>query len=204
MSPVATETTPIYCDGCGQEASPEHLRLRNVRLELASRFRPVRINTLILTPEPAPKIEDLFYFPQGWPKDPQVRSLQEAVMESCGIALSGASGRESALRDFQQKGNFWAGCVECPTGLSGDGEFDALARRMAPTLELRIRYSYRPQSILLISERLLGIAAALDQAKLEARLLMRDGRPVPLPDLTKSPLKTGFQANVRSLLAAEA
>lgn len=204
MSSGTGETNPIYCDGCGQQASAEHLRLRNARLELASRFRPVRIKTLIVTPEPPREIEDFVYFPQGWPKDPQVRSLQESVLECCGMMPSGASDRESALRDFQQKGYFWADWVECPTGLSGDEAFDALARRMTPTLERRLRYSYRPESILLISERLLGVAAALGQAKLEARLLMRDGRPVPVPDLTKNSLRTRFQTDVRSLLSAEA
>lgn len=203
MTLATTATNPIYCDGCGQGASREHLRLRNRWLELASRFRPIRINTLILTPEPPPEIEDFFYFPQGWPKDPQVRSFQEAMLECCGIALPGASGREPALRDFQQKGNFWAGCVECPTGLSGDEEFDALARRITPTLELRIRYSYRPKSILLISDRLVGVAVALGKANLEARLLMRDGRPVPLPNLMESAGRARFQEEVRLLLSGE-
>ena len=194
----------IYCDGCGQEASGEHLRQRNSRLEWASRFRPVRINTLILAPEPPLEIEDFFYFPEGWPKDPQARALQEVLLESCGITLSGASGRESALRDFQQKGFFCADCVECPSGVSGDEEFDPLARRMLPTLERRIRYSYRPKSILLISGRLSGIARALSEAKLEARLLMLSEGPVLLPKLTESAGKAKFRADVGSLLCGEA
>ena len=198
------ETQPIYCDGCGQEASGEHLRRRNFRLELASRFRPVRINTLILTPEPPVEVEDFFYCPEGWPKDPQARALQEVLLESCGISLSGAKSRESALRDFQQKGFYWAGCVECPTGLSGDEEFDALARQMGPTLDRRIRYSYRPRSILLISERLIGVAKALGQAKLEAWLLVRDGSPLRLPQLGENATRGRFRADVEALLAGAA
>lgn len=204
MNPGSAAPKPIYCDGCGQEASPEHLRCRNTRLEWASRFRPVRINTLILTPEPPLEVEDFFYCPERWPKDPQVRALQEVLLESCSVALPGAKDRESALRDFQQKGYFWADCVECPTGLSGHEEFDAFASRMTPTLERRIRYSYHPKSILLISERLSGVATALAEAKLEARLLVRDGRPVSLPNLTETTGKARFQAEVRSLLAGEA
>lgn len=201
MNSGSALTKPIDCDGCGQEALGEHLRQRNARLEWASRFRPIRIKTLLLTPEPPVELEDFFYYPEGWPKDPQVRSLQEALLECCGVALSGAKDRDSALRDFQQRGCFWAGCVECPTHLSGDEEFGALARRMTPTLERRIRYSYRPNSILLISERLVGVAAALGEAKLEARLLMWEGRPVPLPKLTEIADSERFQAELRALLS---
>lgn len=204
MNSEPAAAVPIYCDGCGQEASEEHLRRRNARLEWASRFRPVRINTLILTPEPPLELEDFFYFPKSWPQNPSARAFQEVLLECCGITPSGADSRESPLRDFQQKGCFLADCVECPTPLSGGEAFDTLARRMMPTLERRIRYSFRPKAILLISERLDAVASALSKLKLEARLLMRGEKPVPLPKLTESAQRERFQADVRSLLAGQA
>jgi hypothetical protein len=200
MSWAQTAASPIYCDGCGQEASAEHLRQRFARLEWASRFRPIRIETMILVPEPAQEVEDYFYFPQGWPKDPEARALQEDLLASCAVFQKGAENREAALDRFQKAGYFLANCVECPTGTLGGEEFDAFARRLTPILARRIRFSYRPKAVLLISERLAEVAKALSGAGLEARLLMGPGGPVAIPKSNDIQGREQFRAEISSLL----
>lgn len=49
------------CDGCGAEVDAEHIRRRIERLELATRFRPVHIQTLLVGAAPPAKIEDCLY-----------------------------------------------------------------------------------------------------------------------------------------------
>lgn len=201
MRPAEEAMMPIYCDGCGREASDEHLRRRIARLEWASRFRPIHIDTLILTPEPPEEIEDFFYFPEEWPQDPEARAFQEDLLESSGISQKRANSREGGLLSFQQAGYFLAHWVECPAGLSGFEEFDAMARQLRPAVERRIRFSYRPKAILLVSERLTEAAKALGGEGLEGRLLvMRDGEPVPVPISSDSEGRARFRTKVASLL----
>ncbi|HVB99960.1 MAG TPA: hypothetical protein VNJ12_11600 [Candidatus Dormibacteraeota bacterium] len=191
---------PMYCDGCTREATPEHLRRRVERLEWASRFRPVRIGTLFLTPAPPAEMEDYFYFPEEQPAGLDARALQEDLLESCGIAPGDARDRKVLLRKFQEEGYFLTDCVECPIDFSEAGEFDALLDRIMPTLVRRLRFSYRPKSILLISKQLTGVAKALGAMGLEARLLMPKDGPVSLAKATDAPGRTRFRAKVADLL----
>jgi hypothetical protein len=49
------------CDGCGATVDAEHIRERIERLELATRYRPVHIQTLLIGVAPPSKKEDYFY-----------------------------------------------------------------------------------------------------------------------------------------------
>src|SRR5271170_1398857 len=51
------------CDGCGAPADEAHLRQRIERLEMATRFRPIHIQTLLLADSPPSRVEDYFYRP---------------------------------------------------------------------------------------------------------------------------------------------
>jgi hypothetical protein len=53
----------LPCDGCGLPASPEHIAARIRRLELATRFRPLHIGILFVSPAPPLQPEDDFYAP---------------------------------------------------------------------------------------------------------------------------------------------
>lgn len=72
------------CDGCGAVAEAEHIRRRILRLELATRYRPIHIHTLLIGTAPPDRIEDYFYF----------------------------SEREAS--EFQRAGFFLAYAIECP------------------------------------------------------------------------------------------
>src|ERR1700721_1380963 len=65
------------CDGCGAPADEAHIRQRIERLEMATRFRPIHIQVLLLGDAPPTRIEDYFYRP-----------------------LCGGESRSSAAKDF--------------------------------------------------------------------------------------------------------
>jgi len=78
------------CDGCGAVADAEHIRARIQRLELATRYRPIHIHTLLIGTAPPALIEDYFYF----------------------------SEREAS--EFQKAGFFLTYAVECPLSERAD------------------------------------------------------------------------------------
>lgn len=190
----------IHCDGCGVEASPEHLRRRIVRLEWASRFRPIHVTTLILAPAPPAATEDYFYAPEGLPRDAGALALYEDLLAACGVA-GAAQDREKALGMFQHGGFFLADAVECPVDGGPGIDLDSLVARLTPTVVRRVRYSYRPKSVLVLSERLAGVAKALGEAATGADLLLWEGAPVAIADAGDSAGRDRFRGQVRELLA---
>lgn len=193
----------IHCDGCTLEASPEHLRRRIARLEWASRFRPIHIATLILAPAPPAALEDYFYWPEGLPGNAESRAFHEDLLAACGIA-GAAEGREKALGMFQHAGFFLAEAVECPVEDVSGIDFDSLVARLTPTVVRRVRHSYRPKSVLVLSERLAGVAKALGEAGTGADLLLWEGAPVAIAGAGDPAGRERFRAQVRELLARRA
>ncbi len=53
------------CDGCGAQVDGAHIRRRIERLELATRFRPIHIQAIILDAAPFATPEDYFYRASG-------------------------------------------------------------------------------------------------------------------------------------------
>ena len=49
------------CDGCGATVDAEHIRSRIERLEMATRYRPVHIQTLLVGTAPPERTEDYLY-----------------------------------------------------------------------------------------------------------------------------------------------
>jgi hypothetical protein len=189
---------PIRCDGCTLEAGPIHLRRRIARLEWASRFRPIHIATLVLAPAPPDELEDYFYFPAGMPGDPSARAFVEDVFAACGIAAEPGS-REPALRAFQHRGLFVAECIECPLERGAASQFEPLLASLMPTLARRIRFSYRPKSVVLISKLLAPVAAAFATFGLGSTVLA-EGSPLDLPDPADSVARDAFRSRLSSLL----
>src|SRR2546427_12819243 len=60
-----TSSIELPCDGCGQNASTEHIARRLQRLEWATRYRPVHIHTLFLGSASPQKQEEFLYSPNG-------------------------------------------------------------------------------------------------------------------------------------------
>jgi hypothetical protein len=156
--PIEAQTREIFCDGCGRSATAEHIRDRLARLEWATRFRPIHINLLLLIS--SPPLEADFY-------DVSVeasggRSL-DVLFDALGIAVSGACSaaatpREAQLGEFQRLGIFLAPVCECPHAAP---EIPGAIERLGPTIAKRIRFSYKPKAIVLLSPELAELHAQL-------------------------------------------
>ncbi|MGH9730911.1 MAG: hypothetical protein ACRD4A_04370 [Candidatus Acidiferrales bacterium] len=179
MSPVNRE---IRCDACGVIATPEHLRRRVERLELATRFRPIHIDTLILYPSPPQRAEAYFYRP-AHPREERSassRAFFDGVLAAAGINPDGGKSEETLLAEFQRAGTFITECCECPVEGTAVSSED-LAARMAPSLLRRVQFSYKPKHILLLSSELAPLIPIFRQAGLGENLLLRDGKPIEIP-----------------------
>jgi len=140
----------VVCDGCGQTVPPEHWRRRIERLQWASRFRPVHIRQLVICEAPPENPADELYLPATGADAPgPTHWLVEAFLEAYG--LPPAVSREVLLKTLQHHGIFVAEAVECPVEPSVR---DRLLVERERILYERIRFSYRPRHLLLLTERL--------------------------------------------------
>lgn len=165
----------IRCDGCGVVAAPEHLRLRVERLQLATRFRPIHIDTLILYPAPPQRAEDYFYSPAHSREDRSAssRAFFDGVLAAAGINPDDGKSEETLLAEFQRAGFFVTECCECPMESGGISSAD-LTARMAPSLLRRVQFSYKPKHILLLSSELAPLIPLFRQAGLGENLLLQE------------------------------
>lgn len=199
MSATQAAVEPILCDGCTRQATPEHLRRRIARLEWASRFRPIHVSTLFLMPAPPVTQEDYFYHPSELPKEGTARAMFEDVLAACGVR-SASGDKEAALREFQHKGFFMAEAIECSIEPEEEAGFGDLLSGLMPTLERRIRHSYRPKSVLLVSDRLRGVAKTLP-GRVDAEVLLWEEEPVALANAADNSDRGRFRSQVASLLS---
>lgn len=187
---------PIFCDGCGIPATSEHIRERLSRLELATRFRPIHIGVLFLTPAPEAGLD--FY--DASPRPPAAR---EILLDALGIPSaadparapaeprdSSASATETRLGEFQRRGFFFASVSECPLPESSAAQ---TVSRLAPTLLKRIQFSYKPKSVVLLSEALSPLVPVLAQAGQGIRILP-DGATLSWPRAGDRAAEAAFRA----------
>jgi hypothetical protein len=164
------------CDGCGREASDAHSRERIERLELATRFRPIHIQVLLIDAAPPVRLEDFFY------RDAKDRSARSAasrryfdqLTQVARAAPSSDIQEESALADFQRRGLFLTYAVECP--VENADVLERAVEQLAPTMLKRIRGSYKPRHIALLSRPLEGLIALLETAGFGDRLIVDPGK----------------------------
>jgi len=140
----------LLCDGCGQIASAEHLAARFRRLEWATRWRPLHIQTLLLgAVVPVPDADFIY-------TDAREFSGEAAnVLQLAGIAGAGKSA-DAIHHELQRTGFFLTHVLECPLEDSAGGEdalAEQLAKRVAVTLT-RIRRSIKPKRVALIGSGL--------------------------------------------------
>jgi hypothetical protein len=180
---VSVTPQTIFCDGCGAAATPEHIRERLARLEVATRFRPIHIGALFLIPSPDAGFD--FYDVSARPP-----GAREILLDALGIpaaaettaalsepSASGASATESRLAEFQRRGFFFASVAECPLQ---DSDAAQAVERLAPTLVKRIQFSYKPKSVVLLSDALSPLVPLLARAGQGIRVVP-DGQPLPWP-----------------------
>ena len=158
------------CDGCGAPADEAHIRQRIERLEMATRFRPIHIQVLLLGDAPPVRIEDYFYRPfrEGESRSSGAKEYFAQVMKAAGIALDAVAGDEAALTEFQHRGFYLADAVECP--LSTPQELSERVVRASSTLLKRIEFSYCPKHIVPIGAGVNAIIPVLQKSPIGDRL----------------------------------
>jgi hypothetical protein len=185
---VSASPQPIICDGCGIAASPEHLRERFARLELATRFRPIHIGVLFLVSAPDADLD--FY-----ESSPRAAGARELLLDALGAPnppqSSGESNAtESRLIEFQRRGFYFASVSECPLPQDAAAQ---LVAQLAPTLLKRIQFSYKPKAVILLSEALAPLVPLLAAAGHGIRILP-DGAPLPWPPTGDPSRDAAFRA----------
>jgi hypothetical protein len=158
------------CDGCGAPADEAHIRLRIGRLEMATRFRPIHIQTLFLADAPASRIEDYFYRPinEGESRSTEAKQFFVEMMTAAGIAPDAATDEEAALAEFQRRGFYLAYAVECP--VPTPQELSERITAASTTLLKRIEFSYRPKHVVPICPVVKAIAPGLQKSSIGDRL----------------------------------
>ena len=194
-----------FCDGCGTQADGAHIRRRIERLELATRYRPIHIQGLLIDASPPARMEDYFYRAAS---DRSARSALsrmyfEELTQSIGRVRGAEIDEEGALADFQRRGLFLTSAVECP--VEDPGELKNAIGQLAPTILKRILASYKPKQIALLSPETEELIRDFKAAGLDRRLVLDHGRPfsLPFPSDRNTPagLTTSFGERIAKALA---
>lgn len=195
----------VCCDGCGALATDEHLCLRVARLELATRFRPIHIDALILIPSPFPRFGDYFYKPAESPADrgAESQTFFRGVLSAAGVDTLQGRDERVLLEEFQRTGCFLASWSECPPD-NAQISFDDTLGNLAPSVVRRIKFSYRPKRIIPISHHLAPYLSVFREAGLTDIVMLKDGKPIAMPDLGNPAKMDGFRAELAAVLGKTA
>ncbi len=211
---IMANALSVPCDGCGQMASPEHIARRLRRLEWATRYRPVHIQTLLLGGVASREDADFLYAPGG-----EFRGEAADLLRAVGIAFAGKA-EEAVHAEFQSAGLFLTYLLECPLeggkrsatkgesvlaplemtgGLSGwTSEENVLLREHLPAVATRIRRSLKPKRVLLLAEVPQPVVQDILSLDLGCPVVLDDGKPFRLSSSTEGVSSLRF----RELLSA--
>lgn len=143
----------VPCDGCGQLADAAHISRRLRRLEWATRYRPIHIQSLLVSGISPQNDDEFFYSPQA------------AFQGEAGNILAAASVStqdrtpESVQSEFQKRGLMLIHVLDCPFS-TDSAPFEprpVLEKQLSATIT-RIRRSLKPKRVLLISAELAPLA----------------------------------------------
>ena len=186
----------LRCDGCGQMGSPEHIARRLRRLEWATRYRPVHIQTLLLGGMAPSEDREFLYAPSG-----ELQGEAEALLRAVGIESGRppfeAQGKEEAVpitvslsgksvkeihTEFQAAGFFLTHILECPLepGQNGEAGGSTLLRKHLPAAATRIRRSLKPKRVILVTEIPSEVVQNILALDLGCEVILNDGKPFAL------------------------
>lgn len=181
---MGIQSNPILCDGCGLQASPEHIAERLSRLEVATRFRPIHINTLLVALAPMEGIENDFYGP------PVANDFFDSMMDRTEIAappekLSSDANKNEIdavkLAEFQHKGFYVGYLSECPIPDNPEAA-DAAISRLGMNLIRRIRFNYKPRQVVFLGNKLARLIEILESAGLAHLVQLEASQSVETPE----------------------
>jgi hypothetical protein len=201
-----TEFSTILCDGCGQPASSEHIARRVQRLEWATRYRPIHLQTLLLGDVAPANEADFLYSPHG------AQTGQAAELFAAAGIDPGNKTADAAHSEFQRRGLFVTYVVECPLNspeagarrdaARSDSVKDLLGARL-PKLFTRIRRSLKPKRLVLISEALTPMVEDFAAAQLGCELVCDNDRAFALDSPSADRSQVGL-ARLREILVVPA
>jgi hypothetical protein len=173
-----TKSMPV-CDGCGAQVDDAHIRARIERLEMATRYRPIHIQVLLLGVAPPPRPEDYFYrvAESGTDRSPGGRAFFDTLIRAAGESPERFTNESQALAEFQRRGLFFVHVVECPAIGS---EREAALERCATSLVKRIQFSYRPKHVAPLFSELGPVIPLLAAAGMSDRLILDRDQPFDL------------------------
>jgi hypothetical protein len=171
------------CDGCGAQADEAHIRQRIERLELATRFRPIHIQVLLLDAAPPAKLEDYFYRATTNSEQRSVASRMyfDELAKCIGQVAGTHTQEDSTLAEFQKRGFFLAYAVECP--VESSSELAQMIKRLAPTVALRVNSSYKPKFVAPISRLVQDVIPVLQSKGWGDKIILNDNKPFDDPFL---------------------
>lgn len=176
---LMTSASALVCDGCGQNASAEHIARRLRRLEWTTRYRPVHISTLLLGAFSPLRDEDFLYASGEYGEEFHGEAAQ--ILVAVGISTAGKT-RDAVHAEFQRAGFFLTHVLECP--LEDDpaqrkAAAALLARRLKP-VATRIRRSLKPKRVMAITEELAPVVESILALDLGCRVVLDHGKPFRL------------------------
>src|SRR5438093_779549 len=168
-----TTAAILRCDGCGQMGSPEHIARRLRRLEWATRYRPVHIQTLLLGGVAPPQDAEFLYAPGG-----DFGGEAESLLRAVGILFAGKSA-ETVHAEFQSGGFFLSHVLECPleSGLKSTSNAVNPLREHLPAVASRIRRSLKPKRVMLVTEMPQEVVQDILALDLGCLVVLDEGKP---------------------------
>ena len=162
----------LFCDGCGQAASPEHVTRRLQRLEWMTRYRPVHVGTVLLGAFSPDAESDFLYAGTA-----QITGEAARLLSAVGIATDGKT-KEVILSEFQRGGFLLGYVLECPLEAESRNEaaLSVLLKARMPAFLARLRRSFQPKRVASISSKLDPLLAGLTEKDLGCPLLSDGGK----------------------------
>lgn len=186
-----TGSLSLCCDGCGQNASPEHIARRLQRLEWTTRYRPVHIQALLLGAI-APEADTAFlYCPEG-----NYEGEAASVLDALQIDRAGRVA-DAVLSEFQKRGLLLTYVLECRLEPEvAPSAVQKLLEAQLPSAIARIRRSLKPKRVVLYSKELAPMAAKLSDAALGCPVIRGPYGPWRLDSGANEDEREGFQEAV--------
>jgi hypothetical protein len=187
------------CDGCGAVVDDAHIRARIERLEMATRYRPVHIQVLLIDAAPPERPEDFFYRAAGERTQRSIgaRAYFDTLLSCADENPARFLHEADALAEFQRRGLFLTNVVECAAA----SDLGAARARCAPSLLRRIQFSYKPKYVAPISAALQEFLPLFGGAGLTGHLILDKGGPFDVRSLGVGKAAADFAAAVRDKLA---
>lgn len=178
-----TNSNFMTCDGCGQLANSEHISRRLQRLEWATRYRPLHINTILLGAVSPALDHEFLYSSTGTFQGEALLWLAAAKIDPAGKSP------EVLHAEFQKAGFFLTYVLECPLEKSADEDTllrHFLDKRIASTAT-RIRRSFKPKRVALVSRHLAPYLSEFSAERLNCGVVLDGDQPFALaenPDIS--------------------